>query len=307
MDDLNDIFIDLYNELLKNFTFYIPLQILEDDVTGEIFNLLNIDLTQEFVDAYVNKLLYIDADLKMKEVESFEKLKNSNHKKLFELDAVCFKLIHLKETIGKESYNFLFKMYMEQVTIFSVISNKLIQYFYIYYPNNAVDPTPIFIQQKNIFEKHLSDIEHKINIKGKKITTFDIISNLYKISVFKPYVVDKDISTAPEIKSEQKKVKEFKEFIIHDNKFEIERIVKTHFSDLRGVSLRYLIEFFIEEGVLILKHGDATKLYHSFEKLFDGKNIGAYTSIFDKKVFISTDKNYTNAKKSFKKIFENII
>ena len=99
----------------------------------------------------------------------------------------------------------------------------------------------------------------------------------------------------------------FIDFIRHENKIEIERIIKAQYSDLRGVSLRYLIEFLKEEGVLFLNHGDATKLYNSIKTLFEGKNIGAYTSIFDNKVFNSDDIKYTNTKMSFKKIFKDIL
>lgn len=99
----------------------------------------------------------------------------------------------------------------------------------------------------------------------------------------------------------------FIDFIRHENKIEIERIIKTHYSDLKGVSLRYLIEFLKEEGVLVLNHGDATKFYNSIKILFEGKNIGAYTSIFDSKVFSSTDKKYTTAKISFAKMFKDIL
>lgn len=307
MDDLNETLSNLSNEVYKNFTFYVPSQIIEGDAIQEIFNLFNIDLTKEFVDKYVDRLLYINDDLKIKDVESFKKLRNSNYNKLFQLEANSFKLIHLKENIGKESYNFLFKKYMEQVTIFTMLSEVLINYYHIYYPNNDVDPTPLFIQQKSIFEQHLTDIEHKINIKGEKITTLDIISNLYKINVFKPYVVEKNIAATPEAKPEQNRVKEFRDFIIHDKKAEIENIVKTHFSDLKGVGLRYLIEFLKEEGLIILNYGDAAKLYQSLKSLFEGKNIGAYTSIFDKKVFISNDEKYKSAKASFAKMFSNIL
>ena len=306
MDELNDKFVELFNELIKNFSFYIPFQIIEDKVTKEIFSLLNIDLSQEFVDTYVDKLLYIDEDLTIKVVDSFEKIAESNYNKFHKLEYNCFKLINLKETIGKVSYNFLFHKYMENVINYTVICNKLIQYYYIYYPNNAIDPTPIFVQQKNVFEKHLSEIENKINLKGKKITTSDIITNIIETNIFKHYIVEKEIKT-PKTNPKINTNREFKDFIIHDNKEEIERIVKTHFSNLRGVSLRYLIEFLKEKGILILKHGDATNLYKTLIKLFEGNDIGAYTSIFDKKVFDKDDENYKSAKITFEKIFEKII
>ena len=99
----------------------------------------------------------------------------------------------------------------------------------------------------------------------------------------------------------------FINFIRHKNKIEIEQIIKTHYSDLRGVSLRYLIEFLKEEGVLVLNHGDATKFYNSIKMLFEGKNIGAYPSIFDKKVFSSNDTKYITTKMSFAKMFKDFL
>lgn len=99
----------------------------------------------------------------------------------------------------------------------------------------------------------------------------------------------------------------FIDFIRHEKKKEIERIIKTHYSDLYGVSLRYLIEFLIEEGVLLLNYGDKKRLLHSIEILFDGKKMGAYTSVFDAKVFSKTDKNYLDAKISFKRNFKDIL
>lgn len=100
----------------------------------------------------------------------------------------------------------------------------------------------------------------------------------------------------------------FSDFIIHENKIEIEQIIKTHYSNLKGVSLRYLIEFLREEGLLLVNHGDATKLHNSIKILFEGKDIGAYQSVFDKKVF-STIKNsdYINSKISFTKIFRDFL
>jgi hypothetical protein len=99
----------------------------------------------------------------------------------------------------------------------------------------------------------------------------------------------------------------FIDLIRHKNKLEIERIIKTHYSDLRGVSLRYLIEFLKEEGVLLLNHGDVTKLYRSLQILFAGKNIGASTSIFDAKVFSSTDVRYIDSKILFTKNFKDVL
>ena len=96
-------------------------------------------------------------------------------------------------------------------------------------------------------------------------------------------------------------------FIIHENRNEIEKRIKDHFSDLSGKNLRFLIEYLIEEKVLLLNYGDKTKIYNSISLLFGGKNIGAYTTIFDAKVFTSSDQNYLNNKSLFKKTFKDTV
>jgi hypothetical protein len=96
-------------------------------------------------------------------------------------------------------------------------------------------------------------------------------------------------------------------FIKHKNNIEIEKIIKIHFSELSGKNLRYLIEYLKEENVLFLNYGDKMKIYNSISTLFGGKNIGAYTTIFDAKVFSNSDQNYINSKSLFKKVFEDIL
>lgn len=99
----------------------------------------------------------------------------------------------------------------------------------------------------------------------------------------------------------------FVDYIRHGNKIEIEQRIKLHYSNLRGVSLRYLIEFLKEEGVLILNHGDVAKFYCSIKTLFEGKDIAKPTSIFDKKVFSPDDPKYIATKISFAKMFKDIL
>jgi hypothetical protein len=99
----------------------------------------------------------------------------------------------------------------------------------------------------------------------------------------------------------------FIDLIRHTNKLEIELIIKTHYSDLRGVSLRYLIEFLIDKQILLINHGDKTKIYKSLKTLFNNEDIGSPSSIFDLKIDREKDHKYLNAKNNFLNKFEKII
>lgn len=85
------------------------------------------------------------------------------------------------------------------------------------------------------------------------------------------------------------------------------KIVKEHFSDFRGISLRYLIEYFISKKILVLNTGDKKAIYRSFEILFDSKNIAHYNSIFAKDIFNKDDINYKNLELIFNRVFDKIL
>ncbi|MBC7747787.1 MAG: hypothetical protein H7Z76_04260 [Methylotenera sp.] len=99
----------------------------------------------------------------------------------------------------------------------------------------------------------------------------------------------------------------FIDLLRHENKIEIERIIKTHYSDLKGVSLRYLIEFLIDNQILLINYGDKTKIQKSLKMLFNNNDIGTVSSIFDIKIDRLKDRKYLNAKDNFLKTFEKII
>ncbi|OAB28779.1 hypothetical protein SAMN05444395_102523 [Flavobacterium fryxellicola] len=99
----------------------------------------------------------------------------------------------------------------------------------------------------------------------------------------------------------------FLNFIRHENKTEIERIIKLHYSDLRGVSLRYLIEFLIDQQILLINYGDKTKIYESIKILFDNKDIGTPSSVFDLKIDREKDHKYLNAKNNFLNKFDKLL
>ncbi|MGV9004719.1 hypothetical protein [Flavobacterium sp.] len=312
MEDLNSILQNLIDEIVKNFSFFIPYDALAHENTQRILNFYNLKVTDEIIDNYIDKLLYFDEDLKIKVLESYDIVVGYNALKASKLDNNCFQLVHLKDTKGKATFKLIFTKYIEQVVIYSTLCDMLIGAFYESYSDTTKNPTFLFEQQKKILQKHLNDIESNIGVKGGNINEDEIIGKLINSSVAKPYI--KEQSDTPvnfvnnEAKSDAKKpvvIKPFREFIVHKNNIEIEEIIKKHFSDHKGISLRYLIEYLKERRVLLLIHGDQTKIHSSFKALFETEDIGALSSIFGVKVF-NADINYLKSKDVFGRVLDKL-
>lgn len=300
MNDLHKKYQELNLELLKNFVFYIPFELIDNQIFYQTIDTLNLQVTQKMVEKYVDMFLIFDDNLNIKEVESYETLIAANGEKIIKLSNNSFELAQLKDTLGTASFNFIFDKYLEQLNTYSEITEMLVENYDILYPNTIKVPKNMIILQQNILKTHLEEIEKKVGIIAEKLSSTELITNIVKNEPFNQFIEKKSNKNIV-------KIKPFIDFIKHDNKVEIEKIIKTHYSDFRGVSLRYLIEFLKEEGLLIINYGDAMKLHTSFTELFDGKNIGAYSTIFDNKVFSSKDVKYINAKATFAKTFKNVL
>lgn len=293
MINLNEISNKLNEEILKNFAFFIPFEIIDNVYFIEVLKISNFNINQELVNEYIDIFLFIDESFNIKKVESFKTLEINISKKNIELQKNCFEIVQLKDNLGTESFNYLYKKYIERINSILKGSELMITNYDELYPESSKKPKNMIMMQEAILQSHLLEIEEKIGIKSTQIDNKELIKNIIVIKPFNQFTEKKDTEIIP-----------FRNFIRHHNKVEIENIIKEHFSDLRGVSLRYLIEFLIKKGVLIIKHGDATKIYHSIKELFDNKDIGAYTSIFDNKVFSVDDKNFEKAEISFEKMLK---
>lgn len=312
MEDLDKIYEGLAREIIKNYSFFLSYNFLNQESVVNLLRAYNIGFTQKFVDTYVNQLLYLDENLDMQVLESYEVIKNYYFIKSKRLNKNSFKLVYLKDTLGNASFNYIFDKYIEILVYANEFCNFIEEDFYISYPDNKQNPTFLFKEQKAIIQGHLYDIENKIGVKGGKINKEEIINHAINSSVFKPYLEEylnvlEPINTKPSENKEDNTIKPFRDFIKHEKNVEIEKLVKQHFSDYRGVTLRYLLEYFIEKKVLVINTGDQKKLHESITNLFEGKNIAHPNSIFPKKVFNSFDPNYKDSKKVFDEVFINIM
>ena len=282
----------IYNEInwniIKRFIFYIP----NNEYSKTLFD----NNTLSEVD---QKIFYFNGDKNVIEYPNINFFDFLDKEKLLQNN--LFKLLELKSQMDKDAFKLFHKTYLDKLEGFINIADLVNKYIQRDIPDCSKNVLIYVNYNFEILNEHgisVKEIVPSLNEVESKIKKFDLnileglpieIKNDFKLETTKNVNIP------------------FITFIRHENKIEIERIIKVHYSDLRGVKLRYLIEFLKEEGVLLLNHGDAMKLYSSIKTLFGEKNIGAYTSVFDNKVFSSSDVKYVNAKISFAKIFKDIL
>lgn len=286
--NLEAIYDEMQWHVIKRFVFYMP--------NNEYSKMLFDDETLIGMD---QKIYYVDGNKKVNEYPNIDLLDFYSKEKLLKNN--FFKLLELKSKMDKDAFILFYDTYLNKLEGFVNIADLIRNYI----QRDIVDCSKTVWTYVNFNFGILS--EHRDLIKGIVPSAKEVEPKIEKFDV--SILEGLPIEIKNNFKPEPRKNADipFITFIRHENKIEIERIIKDHYSDLRGVKLRYLIEFLKEEGLLLLNHGDATKLYNSIKILFEGKNIGAYTSVFDNKVFSITDQKYINSKISFAKMFKEIL
>lgn len=286
--NLEPIYDEMKWNIIKRFVFYMP----NNEYSKMLFD-------NETLSEMDQKIFYVNSDKKVKEYPNIDPLDFYDKEKLLQNN--FFKLLELKSQMEKDAFILFYNTYLNKLDGFINVAELIRNCI----QRDIADCNKTVWTYVNFNFGILSDHRESIisivpikeEVKSKR-DNFDLsileglpieIKNDFKLESIKNVNIP------------------FITFIRHENKIEIERIIKVHYSDLRGVSLRYLIEFLKEEGVIFLNHGDAMKLYKSIKILFGEKNIGAYTSIFDNKVFSNSDQKYLKSKLSFKKTFKDIL
>jgi hypothetical protein len=298
---------NLYLNLIENFAFFIPNKILDNKDVCDFINSLGITLNEEFFEKYLDKMLYVDSTGEVYNLKSTQLIVDFNVDKNINLHQNCFHLAHLKDTIGNATFIYIFNKYVESVIGLNFCCDLLIELYYDCY-TEGLDPTFLFRQQKFILQTHLNDIEKINENPALLINKHKITNNLLKCFTSLPGVandIEKAENTDIKSSTDIKIITLFRDFIIHPKNVDIEKLVKENLSHLKGVNLRYLIEYFIKQNIIIIT--DKIELHKSFTVLFEGKNISVPNSIFGKKVFNEENANYWNAVKVFNELFAGIL
>lgn len=98
----------------------------------------------------------------------------------------------------------------------------------------------------------------------------------------------------------------FADFIDHEKKLLIEKIIVEKFNTEKGRTLRYIIEYFITRDILIMAYGDKLKLYNALKNSFN-RDIGTYAGIWSFNFDKRSDENYISTKKKVKEHLGNMI
>lgn len=283
----------IYNEInwniIKRFIFYIP--------NNEYSKMLFANKTLSEID---QKIFYFNGDKNVTEYPNINFSDFFDKEKLLQNN--LFKLLELKSQMDKDAFKLFHKTYLDKLEGFINIADLV----YKYIQRDITDCSKNVLIYVNynfaILNEHgnaIKEILPRTNEVKSKIEKFDL-SILEEL----PLEIKNDFKLE-QIKSVNTP---FIDFIRHENKNEIERIIKAHYSDLRGISLRYLIEFLIEKKILLINYGDKTKIHKSLKILFNNNNnIGSVSSIFDLKIDREKDCKYLNAKDNFLNTFKKLI
>lgn len=286
--NLEPIYDEMKWNIIKRFVFYMP----NNEYSKMLFD-------NETLGEMDQKIFYVNSDKKVKEYPNIDPLDFYDKEKL--LQSNFFKLLELKSQMDKDAFILFYNTYLNKLDGFINIAELIRNYI----QRDIADCNKTVWTYVNFNFGILSDHRESIISIVPSKEEAKSKSEKFDLSILEGLPIE--IKNDFKLESIKNVKIPFITFIRHENKIEIERIIKVHYSDLRGVSLRYLIEFLKEEGVLFLNHGDAMKLYKSIKILFGEKNIGAYTSIFDNKVFSNSDQKYLNSKLSFIKTFKDIL
>lgn len=286
--NLEPIYDEMNLNILKHFIFYIPT----NEITKKLYD-------SEFLSKMDKKIFYLNRDLEFlddSDINSLELLKKPTL-----LKSNYFKILELKSKLNNDAFALFYKTYLKQLNSFTEIGDLVNKNIQKDIPNCSEEV--LGYVNYNFFILN----EHQNSIKEIEPSLIQIATQKEKLDLGVLDKLQNQLKNSLVSKITQTETIPFRDFIRRGNKDEFEKIIKTHFSDLKGISLRYLIQYLEDEGVLILKHGDYQKLFDSIKELFEGKDIAKYNSIFSIPNFSSNDKKYQKNKIAFEKVFEKIL
>lgn len=294
-----------------NATFFEPIKDLKDDYYEFIINMYQIailELKLPFFKKFNDEIYGLEPkDQKTISLKHFKEIYNSIY-----LDLITFFKEKTSENGISETQNFSkLEMLNGQYDAFKtdLFNDGGFFYYLIGDKNTYLE----FDYKENVIFKKVIEFEASKQIIVELNSRYGFEEDNYFGNNLK---VDKKNDSSNAIKSviEQDHIDQlcnstnstppFIDYIRHDNKIDIERIIKLHYSNLRGVSLRYLIEFLKEEGLILIGHGGNAKLRNSFIQLFENNDVGKYQSIFGSTVFKPNDPKYIEFKILFGKKFK---
>lgn len=286
MLDLNKKTNELIFELYKNFIFYLPKQIISQLFSEGKLKETEYDLLQPFFNgvSYINEYDWV-----INKINPFDKTALSP--KSSQLLKSVYTLFELKESLQLDTFNFIFEKYFEQLNFHKTVATLIVDNYDLHCNEKSEDLRAIFSLQQQIINKHFDEIQKnfiKNNITPKKIDS----------SIFLKNILSSNNIITPKIK--------LRNYILHENSFEIENIIIELYSNRSGTNFRYLIESMEEIKLITLEYGKKKLIHKAMVNSFKTK-IPTYKSIFGYAIVKVNNLDYKNVKLELNKSLNKYI
>jgi hypothetical protein len=274
----------IYEEMNLNITKHFVFYITENEITKRL-------ISPDYLSQYNKTVFYCNGNLEIIEYPDTNPIEFISKAKA--LQSNYFRLLELKNQMTPDTFKLWYQTYLKQIDGFASLAELVKSNIQKDIPDCKEEILGYVIYNSLVLNEHLDSIkaiEPELNqVEMKKEDFYTSLIENQPFKGIKKDLVDRDSNN---------EIKQFRDFIKHDQKIEIEHIIKTHYSDLKGVSLRYLIEFLVEKQLILLTHGVKKEVYRSLMLLFNNK-IGSYSSIFDTKIVRDKDLKYIKSRDNF--------
>ena len=286
MGDLKTKYSRLTNQIYRTYIFYLPLSIVPEESLNEN--------NEGYFSKYFDKLIFIDDSELVINPEEFETIKIFQQAE--NLTNNTFKIVKYKKSLTFSDLNFIIDKYLEQIRVYTRISELLLEYYEVNCPKKNLKIKSAFIYQFDFFKNHLNEIEKLIEVKPIEVKDNEIFNHIKKSYLF------------TKLKKEEKEAETtyFRDHILHDKKEEIEKILIENYRNIKGIKIRYLLDYFEESGFLSIYHGKRQEIYNSLKKSFDW-DIGQYNSIFGFEYNKVKNTDHNSFKKGLSTLLQNFI
>lgn len=330
----------LIKNLIYNFTFVIPIEFIEDEKFINYVNSFGIENYAAFIDENINKFLIMTNS----GVERFSFVEPERHinitRKHLQLQKNLSFLAKLKDKKGKASFSQTLELYIEYVIHLIFMSDEILENNRHQASLEEINIYKITKEQSLLFQSHSLDIERLFLKKGEKINQQEIIvRNIKRFHELPSLInnvrnieenpnrqeiefvgtveiaeqfripIDKVVDSSQNLEMKKivrkKIVKPLIEYFTHDKKEKILEIVKDKLGDINGKQLRFLIEYFIMQG--ILSFDNATEFHRQLKVFFDQHQIAVCNSIFAKKIFYPNDTKFKEKVTYFNNVFKDVL
>lgn len=238
------------------------------------------DIKANFEDpSILNQTILITKNLDLKgEVTPEDFIELLNKKSL--LESNTFYLIEIKTTLNPESFDFLIKKYIEDLSMFIRNSELLIQNYEIACKVKSTTLKDYLHLQNKLFNEHLQEINNKF------------FPPIFKWKLPKPKIPTQE--TKPRLK----------DLIIKGNPEAIEKIIVDNFKSSKNVTIHRMFIALEKSGYIKIEYGSRNYIIECLNNSVGSINFKS-KSVFAHEIDFMNDKKYLKTRNQILSLIEN--